>query len=147
MTANHKSSLDAIEEVLNAHAAAMSAKEADKAMSYCAPEIVRYDLAPPLISSSTREANRAKLQAWFDSWDSALRYELKDVAIAEGGGIAFAHGLLYFGGYKDGAERYLWARRTVCLRDAGAGWQIVHEHISTPFYMDGSLRAAVDLKP
>jgi PhnB protein len=26
-------------------------------------------------------------------------------------------------------------------------WKIVHEHSSTPFYMDGSYRAAVDLKP
>lgn len=147
MAANHKSSHDAIRDVLKAHAAAMSAKEADKAMSYCAPEIVRYDLAPPLISSSTRQADRTKLQAWFDSWDSALSYELRDVAITEAGGIAFAHGLLHIGGYKEGGERSLWARRTVCLREAGAGWQIVHEHISTPFYMDGSLRAAVDLKP
>ena len=50
-------------------------------------------------------------------------------------------------------ERFdLWFRSTVCWRrsnDAHAttGWQIVHEHTSTPFYMDGSMRAAVDLTP
>jgi len=148
MTASHKSSHDAIRHVLYEHAAAMSAKQADKAMSFCAPEIVRYDLAPPLISSGmSMQADRAKLQAWFDSWDSALRFELKDVAITEAGGIAFAHGLLHIGGHKEGGDRSIWTRRTVCLRETGSGWQIVHEHISTPFYMDGSLRAAVDLKP
>jgi ketosteroid isomerase-like protein len=26
-------------------------------------------------------------------------------------------------------------------------WRIVHDHSSVPFYMDGSYRAAVDLKP
>jgi ketosteroid isomerase-like protein len=26
-------------------------------------------------------------------------------------------------------------------------WLVTHEHVSVPFYMDGSLRAAVDLKP
>jgi PhnB protein len=26
-------------------------------------------------------------------------------------------------------------------------WRIVHEHDSTPFYLDGSLRAALDLRP
>ncbi|WP_446719495.1 hypothetical protein [Inquilinus sp. OTU3971] len=33
------------------------------------------------------------------------------------------------------------------MRRAADGWVIVHEHESVPFYMDGSLRAAVDLKP
>src|SRR5215469_16226008 len=60
MTASHKSSHDAIRRVLYEHAAAMSAKQADKAMSFCAPEIVRYDLAPPLISSGmSMQADRA----------------------------------------------------------------------------------------
>ena len=26
-------------------------------------------------------------------------------------------------------------------------WKIMHEHSSVPFYMDGSFKAAVDLKP
>ena len=30
---------------------------------------------------------------------------------------------------------------------AATGWQITHEHDSTPFYMDGSDRAATDLRP
>jgi ketosteroid isomerase-like protein len=27
------------------------------------------------------------------------------------------------------------------------GWRITHEHNSTPFYMDGSDKAALDLQP
>ena len=41
----------------------------------------------------------------------------------------------------------LWFRTTVVLKKVSARWQIVHEHDSVPFYMDGSLRAAVDLQP
>ena len=41
----------------------------------------------------------------------------------------------------------LWFRSTVGLRRTADGWQITHEHDSTPFYMDGSDRAALDLKP
>jgi ketosteroid isomerase-like protein len=41
----------------------------------------------------------------------------------------------------------VWVRETVCLAKAGAMWKIRHEHSSVPFYIDGSLRAAVDLKP
>ncbi|MDT7608895.1 MAG: hypothetical protein QOG96_3398 [Pseudonocardiales bacterium] len=33
------------------------------------------------------------------------------------------------------------------LRKIDGSWRIVHEHNSTPFYLDGSLRAALDLRP
>jgi PhnB protein len=46
-----------------------------------------------------------------------------------------------------GREISFWMRLTVYLhREAGA-WRIVHEHESVPFYMDGTQRAAFDLKP
>ena len=41
----------------------------------------------------------------------------------------------------------MWFRMTLCLHRAGEGWRITHEHVSTPFYMDGSFRTAVDLQP
>ncbi|MGH3157151.1 MAG: nuclear transport factor 2 family protein, partial [Streptosporangiaceae bacterium] len=41
----------------------------------------------------------------------------------------------------------LWYRSTLGLRRLDGEWRIVHEHTSTPFYMDGSLRAATDLRP
>ena len=47
----------------------------------------------------------------------------------------------------DGERVDLWFRSTVGLRRTGGEWQITHEHDSTPFYMDGSDRAATDLKP
>jgi ketosteroid isomerase-like protein len=36
---------------------------------------------------------------------------------------------------------------TLCLTKVDGAWLIEHEHTSTPFYMDGSFRAAVDLTP
>jgi ketosteroid isomerase-like protein len=36
---------------------------------------------------------------------------------------------------------------TACYRKIKGKWLITHEHVSVPFYMDGSYRAAVDLKP
>jgi ketosteroid isomerase-like protein len=35
----------------------------------------------------------------------------------------------------------------VCLRRIDGRWLIAHEHSSTPFYMDGTFRAALDLQP
>jgi hypothetical protein len=37
-------------------------------------------------------------------------------------------------------------RRSGCARFGGE-WLIAHEHDSTPFYMDGSDKAALDLHP
>jgi ketosteroid isomerase-like protein len=38
-------------------------------------------------------------------------------------------------------------RETLCLEREADSWRIVHEHTSVPFYMDGSMRPAFDLKP
>jgi ketosteroid isomerase-like protein len=41
----------------------------------------------------------------------------------------------------------LWFRQTLGLLKIDGAWKIAHEHSSVPFYMDGSFKAAVDLKP
>jgi ketosteroid isomerase-like protein len=138
----------AIGTVLEARAQAIRDKDATAALAHCAPDFVGYDLAPPLARAGAAALDRDYLDAWFDTWDGAIRYEQKDVSITAGGGLAFVHGFLRIGGTKtDGSTPEVWARQTVCLCRRGDAWQIVHEHISTPFYMDGSLKAAVDLTP
>ena len=47
----------------------------------------------------------------------------------------------------DGQVVDLWYRITAVLRQTPGGWKISHQHHSTPFYMDGSDRAALDLRP
>jgi ketosteroid isomerase-like protein len=134
--------------LLEARSQAIRTKDADAALAACAPDFVRFDLAPPLARTGAAALDRAGLTAWFDTWRGAIGYEQRDVAITAEGGMAFAHGFVRINGTKtDGATADVWARQTVCLRKRGDAWQIVHEHISTPFYMDGSLKAAVDLTP
>ena len=41
----------------------------------------------------------------------------------------------------------LWFRSTIGFRKTGGIWRITHEHNSTPFYMDGSDKAALNLQP
>jgi ketosteroid isomerase-like protein len=36
---------------------------------------------------------------------------------------------------------------TACYRKINGKWLIAHEHVSVPFYMDGSYKAAIDLRP
>jgi SnoaL-like domain len=50
--------------------------------------------------------------------------------------------------HKDRCEKVdVWTRSTAVFRKEGGAWKVMHVHSSVPFYMDGSLKAAVDLKP
>lgn len=138
----------AIAALLEARAQAIRTKDADAALSSCAPDLVRYGLAPPLASTGSAALDRNALAGWFDTWRGPIGYDLRDFSITAGGDMAFAHGFCRIAGTKtDGQAISVWARQTVCLRKFGDAWKIVHEHISTPYYMDGSLKAAVDLAP
>ena len=41
----------------------------------------------------------------------------------------------------------MWMRSTLGFRKVSGAWKIAHGHSSLPFVMDGSYRAALDLKP
>jgi uncharacterized protein (TIGR02246 family) len=134
-----------IRALIDAWAGAMRAKDVDGVMAHYAPDSVTFDLAPPLISTG---ADAKGLQAWFSSWQGPIGYEIRDLKIAAGEDAAFCHGLNRLRGTKtDGEKADIWFRQTLCLRKIGGAWRIAHQHESVPFYMDGSYRAAVDLKP
>jgi ketosteroid isomerase-like protein len=121
-------------------------KDAAAIVSPYAQDAVVCDLAPPL---SHRGMNLQVKQAWLETWEGPIERESRDLDITVSGDFAFCHGFYRLGGTPKAAGRPIsfWMRATVCLhRDAGA-WRIVHEHTSVPFYMDGSLRPAFDLKP
>jgi PhnB protein len=142
MTNRHDSEIRAlIEERL----AALRRKEARGVVAPQAADFVLYSLAPPL---RTETSGPEGLEAWFATWQGPIGYEIHDLDIAADGDVAFCHGFARMTGTKtDGVAVDLWFRITLGLRRTAEGWTIAHEHTSVPFYMDGSLRAAVDLKP
>ena len=126
-------------------AKAIRAKDAGGVMAHYAPASVTFDLAPPLISTG---ADAQGLQVWFATWQGPIGYEIRDLNITAGDDVAFCHGLNRLSGTKtDGEKADVWFRQTLCLRKVEGEWRIAHQHESVPFYMDGSFRAAVDLKP
>ena len=134
----------AIKQVILDRSAALHDKDVAGVMASGAPGFVSYSLAPPLKNA----AGKAGLQAWFATWDGPIGHHLKDLKIVGGDEVAFAHGLVHMTGRKtDGQTVDLWFRQTVGLKLFRGAWKIVHEHSSVPFHMDGSYRAAVDLKP
>jgi ketosteroid isomerase-like protein len=123
---------------------AIGAKDAEKALSHYARDRVQYSLAPPL----RVQLDATALNDWFATWRGPIGIEIRDLAVHVSGDVAFCTSLNRMTGTKtDGAAVDLWFRATMGLRERGGEWKIVHEHESVPFYMDGSFRAAVDLKP
>jgi ketosteroid isomerase-like protein len=121
-------------------------KNAAEFAAQFAPDVVIYNLAPPLVH---RGINVKEKQAWLDSWSTPVDIESRDLEVTVSGDFALCHGYLRMRGTKKGAEGAVdfWMRETLCLERRGSGWQIVHEHTSVPFYMDAMLRPAFDLKP
>ena len=73
---------------------------------------------------------------------------MRDLKITVDGDLALCTGLERMGTEPGSAQPFsLWLRSTLGLRRLDGKWWILHEHQSTPFHMDGSLRAATDLEP
>ena len=137
-----------IRSILDDAAKALYAKDAGAMIAHYADDIVVANLAPPLRNKGAEGCNKAVIQQWFDTWAGPINLELRDVHIEVSGNIAFAYSVSRMSGTKrDGEHPDLWTRTTHCFRKEGGEWKIAHLHDSVPFYMDGSYRAATDLKP
>jgi PhnB protein len=134
-----------IRSVIEDWASAMRAKDARRVVSHGTADFIQFSLAPPLVAT---DAGEKGLAAWFANWQGPLGYEFNDLRIVADENVAFAHGLTRLTGTDtDGEKVELWFRQTLGLRKVGGVWKIAHGHESVPFYMDGSYRAAIDLKP
>ena len=131
--------------MIDDYAKAIRAKDADGVLKHLAPDLVSFELAPPLKITGK---DRKGLDEWFATWKGGIEYEVTDVAITAGDNVAFARSLNRLGGTKtDGKENSVWVRSTICFERRDGEWKVVHLHASVPFYMDGSVKAAVDLHP
>lgn len=134
-----------IRRVIDDWAQGLRNKDAERIVSHYARRFVHFSLAPPLLSSVS-DANA--LNAWFSTWEGPIGYEIRDLSVTVGNDVAFSHSLNRMHGTKtEGGNADLWFRHTLGLQKIGGQWKITHEHESVPFYMDGSYKAAIDLKP
>jgi uncharacterized protein (TIGR02246 family) len=136
----------AILDVIDTMRDALYSKDPAKFVSVFSADAAVFNLAPPLVHHGVDVAEK---QAWFDTWSTPLELEPRDFKVTVSGDYAFAHGFLRMAGTKKSAEGAVdfWMRETVCLQRENGEWRIVHEHTSVPFYMDGTLRPAFDLRP
>lgn len=139
-----------IRAVLAEVAAAIEARDADRLMATYSADAVRYGLAPPLLhKQGTAYGDADGMRNWFATFDGPPEVETRDLIVTADGDVAFTYALTRLTATPAGAAESftLWFRTTVGLRRLDGSWLITHEHASTPFYMDGSFAAAVDLAP
>ena len=145
-TENTKSHDEAqIRGTIDARANAIRNKNVQGVLNQFAEKSVRFFLATPLQATSPLKED---LEGWFATWRGPIGYEIRDLKITAGDDVAFCHSLSRYSGTKiHGEEPDVWFRDTLCFRKINGQWLITHAHESVPFYMDGTYKAAVDLKP
>jgi ketosteroid isomerase-like protein len=125
---------------------AVRAKDAARLVSHHAEDVVAYDLLEPLQYKGSADLQR-RAQQWFDGYDGPMTYDIRDLVIVPGHGVAFCHGLHHVAGrLRTGQQVDMWWRATQGLRLIEGGWRIVHEHSSLPFDM-ASGKVSFELKP
>jgi ketosteroid isomerase-like protein len=137
-----------INSVVLGLASALSAGDVKAVLSYYAPSVVQYTLAPPLRQTDDAH-DPAGLEAWLATFTAPPEREVTQLEIVTDGDVAYATSLDRMTATPVGGSQSftLWYRATLGLRRIDGVWLVAHEHHSVPFAMDGSLRALVDLNP
>jgi len=143
----HKNNDEAeIKRVLADGVEAFRARDIDGIMSIYAPELVSFDIVPPLQYLGA-EAYRKRWEETFSSFQGPIGYEIHDLDITVGDDIAFGHSLNRVSGTMNtGQKTDLWLRSTVCFRKINGEWLIVHTHVSVPVDLESG-KAVLSLKP
>lgn len=127
-------------------AEAIRAMNLESVMSIYAPDVVSFDIVPPLQHVGVE----AKTKNWIDAfamYQHPLSYEIRDLTITVGDDIAFGHSLNRISGtLKSGNRTDFWLRSTTCFRKIDGKWLIAHDQVSVPVDLESS-RALLNLNP
>jgi len=109
------------------------AKDLDGLRRLYTEDVVSFDVEPPLqhVGIDAKLKNWATAFAFFQDLD----YEVRDLVLTVGGGVAFGHCFGRLSGTtRDGAATDgMWVRATFCFRKIDGNWLITHDQVSVPF--------------
>ena len=81
-----------IRERLEDWAKAVRAKDIERVISHYAPDILLFDLAPPLQYRGA-DSCRKNWAEWFSTFQGEVGYEIRELSITSDGDVAFCHSL------------------------------------------------------
>jgi len=144
MTTQHDEA--AIRQRIDTLLDAIRATDLDGVKPIFAPDLVSFDIVPPLrhVGAAAKWRNWADV---FAAYRRPLGYEVRDLTITIGGDVAFVYSLNRINGtLRNGNRTDMWLRWTGCFRKIDGDWFIVHDHVSVPLDM-ASGKALRDLEP
>ena len=146
MSTNKANDEAQIRKMLDDWAMKFRAKDLDGIMSIYSPDIVSFDAIAQL-QFKGRDAYRKHWEMCLSFCQGPITFEVRDLNITVGDGVAFTHALNRCGGTdENGEEKASWMRATICLRKIDGSWKVAHEHYSAPFDMESG-KALFDLVP
>lgn len=135
-----------IRERVESWAVAIGAKNIEGVMSIYAPNLVSFDLDPPLRYHGCDNKRRA-WEEFFAAHSGDIRYEVHELDVTLELSTAFAHSLNHVQSVgPGGVVNELWLRWTACFRRIDGIWLITHDHASLPVEVKSG-RAATSLAP
>jgi len=121
-------------------------KNIEGVMSLYAPEVVTFDIVPPLRYVGA-DALRKLWEEVFFVYQGPIDYELHELSITVGDDVAFSHSLNRLSGtLTSGQKTGYWLRWTACFRKINGSWLIVHHQNSVPVDLEHG-KAVLDLTP
>jgi len=127
-------------------AKALRAKDIDGVMSLYAPNVVSFDVTPPLRYAGADNKRRA-WQEVLAAYPGAFAYEVRDMKVTTHGDLAFVHSLNHASGtLASGHISDTWVRCTACFGRVDGVWLIVHDHVSVPADLKHG-QALLNLRP
>jgi ketosteroid isomerase-like protein len=140
--------VEEIRKVIEGRYDRLAAGDVRGMLAFYAPEVIQFNLAPPL-GGSMDGNDPGPLTQWLTGFEAPPRRTATQLQITASGDVAFTTSIDSMTATPKGSDSpfTMWHRVTLGLRLVDGEWLIVHEHSSVPFYMDGSFKAAVDLQP
>ena len=124
----------------------LRAKDINGVISLYAPNVVSFDIVPPLRYVGADNKRRAWQKA-FAAYTGPFAYEVRDLNVTTHGELAFVHSLNHVNGtLASGHMTDLWLRWTACFRRIDGEWLVVHDHVSVPADLEHG-QAVLNLTP
>jgi ketosteroid isomerase-like protein len=125
---------------------AIRAKDIDGIASLYAPNLVSFDIAPPLRYVGADNKRRAWDEA-FAAFTGPISYEVRDLNVTTHGELALVHSLNHVSGtLASGHITDLWLRWSACFRRTDGVWLVLHDHVSVPADLERG-QAVLNLTP
>ena len=113
-------------------AQAIRDKDLDSLMTHYAPDVVAYDVMPPMAVLCAADY-RKNFERWFVTMRGPIDYEMNDLRISMSESHAFCHCVSHVQGTRTNGEKAdYWVRVTTCFQKANGQWLVGHEHVSMP---------------